>query len=99
MERSANSAITRGQPARGASPDSFVGWLGGLFAGSRPAPADLSEREMRQIRAKQIDAITRLVPITMTINLVNAAIILFVFRDSGSNIFLGAWALTIMATA
>ncbi|MDP3690399.1 histidine kinase dimerization/phospho-acceptor domain-containing protein, partial [Bradyrhizobium sp.] len=60
---------------------------------------DLSEREMRRIRAKQIDAITRLVPLTMTINLVNVAIILAVFWNTGSNIFLGAWALTIAVAA
>ncbi len=54
---------------------------------------------MRRIRAKQIDAIARLVPITMTINLVNVAIVLLVFWNTGSNIFLGVWALTIVAAA
>ena len=54
---------------------------------------------MRCIRAKQIDAITRLVPLTMTINLVNVAIVLFVFWNTGSNLFLGAWGLTIAAAA
>jgi len=41
--------------------------------------APIGEREMRRIRAKQIDAVTRLVPVTMTVNLANVAIILFVF--------------------
>ena len=54
---------------------------------------------MRRIRAKQIDAVTRLVPVTMTVNLANVAIILFVFWNTGFNIFLGAWALAIAAAA
>ena len=54
---------------------------------------------MRGIRAKQIGAITRLVPLTMTINLANVAIVLFVFWNTGSNIFLGAWGLTIVCAA
>jgi hypothetical protein len=67
----------------------------GLSVDVRSDGDDLSEREMRRIRAKQIDAVTRLVPITMTINLVNVAIILFVFWNTGSNIFLIGWASTI----
>jgi hypothetical protein len=74
-------------------------WLRRLVPGSGFDTSDLSEREMRRIRAKQIDAITRLVPITMTINLVNVAIVLFVFWNTGLNIFLGAWALTIACAA
>ena len=54
---------------------------------------------MRRIRAKQIDAVTRLVPLTMTINVANAGIILFVFWNTGSNIFFGLWALTIASYA
>ena len=53
------------------------------------------EGKMRRIRAKQVDAITRLVPVTMTINLANVAIILCVFWNSGSNVFLAGWALAI----
>jgi hypothetical protein len=57
------------------------GWIGG-FSADHGLGADLNEREMRRIRAKQIGAVTRLVPITMTVNLVNVAIILGVFWDS-----------------
>jgi len=80
-------------------PDLFAlsGWLGG--AGSRGQADDVGEHEMRRIRAKQIDAVTRLVPITMTINLVNAAIIVFVFWNTGSNIFLATWAMAIACAA
>jgi two-component system, sensor histidine kinase len=85
-----------------AGPTARDGLLGKLFGWSGGAAADtgdLSEREMRRIRAKQIDAVTRLVPITMTINLVNVAIILFLFWNTGFNIFLGAWALAITSAA
>ena len=61
--------------------------------------APIGEREMRRIRAKQIDAVTRLVPVTMTVNLANVAIILFVFWNTGSNLFLAAWALVIASAA
>src|SRR4051812_45087667 len=54
---------------------------------------------MRRICARQNDAITRLFPLTQTINFVNSAIILFVFWNTGANVFLGAWGLTIAATA
>ena len=91
--------LTSGQTARDGSLGVFVGWLRGAFAGTGFETNDLSEREMRRIRAKQIDAITRLVPLTMAINLANVAIILFVFWDIGSNLFLATWGLTIAAAA
>ena len=77
----------------------FVSWISGYSAIAEFEGGDVSEREMRRIRAKQIDAITRLVPITMTINLANVAIILFVFWNTGSNIFLATWALAIASAA
>src|SRR5450432_1154686 len=77
----------------------FLRRLGGFPAADRSEASDISEREMRRIRAKQIDAVTRLVPLTMTINLVNVAIILFIFWNTGSNIFLGIWALAITSAA
>ena len=52
---------------------------------------------MGRIRAKQIDAVTQLVPVTMTVNLINMAIILVLFWDTGSNMFLSLWALAIAA--
>ena len=98
MERSANLMI--GKPvARDVPPSAPVGWLGGFFAGARFEPGDISEREMRRIRAKQIDTVTRLVPLTMSVNLVNVGVILFVFWNHGSNVFLGAWSLTITCAA
>jgi len=60
---------------------------------------DVSEREMRRVRARQIGAVTRLVPVTMTVNLANVSIVLFVFWNTGFNIFLSAWASVIAAAA
>ena len=80
-----------------------IGPLGKFFyrlVGLSAAKAsDVNEREFRRIRAKQIDAVTRLVPVTMTINLANVAIVLFVFWNTGSNIFLALWALAITCAA
>ena len=75
----------------------FLHWLVGFSANGFEA-GDVGEREMRRIRAKQIGAVTRLVPVTMTINLANVAIVLFVFWNAGFNLFLGAWA-SVIATA
>jgi signal transduction histidine kinase/DNA-binding response OmpR family regulator len=80
-------------------PDSFVSWVGRFFTGTKVEASDVSEREMRRIRAKQIDAVTRLVPVTMTVNLINVAIILGVFWGTGSNIFLGLWASAVASAA
>ncbi|MGA7995331.1 MAG: ATP-binding protein [Bradyrhizobium sp.] len=75
----------------------FLHWLVGFSANGFEA-GDVGEREMRRIRAKQIGAVTRLVPVTMTINLANVAIVLFVFWNTGFNLFLSAWA-SVIATA
>jgi two-component system, sensor histidine kinase len=80
-------------------PGSFVSWVTRFFTGTKVEGDDISEREMRRIRAKQIDAVTRLVPVTMTVNLVNVAIVLGVFWNTGSNIFLGLWASAVTSAA
>jgi signal transduction histidine kinase/CheY-like chemotaxis protein len=72
----------------------FIGWISGCSAIARPE-ADVSEREMRRIRAKQIVAVTQLVPVTMTVNLINVSIIVGLFWDSGENAFLALWAMAI----
>jgi signal transduction histidine kinase/DNA-binding NarL/FixJ family response regulator len=86
----------RGLPSRAVA---FLRRLGGFPAADRSEAGDVSERDMRRVRAKQIDAVTRLVPVTMTINLANVAIILFIFWNTGSNIFLSGWALAITSAA
>jgi two-component system, sensor histidine kinase len=89
--------------ARRAARDGPLGalfsWMGGFSADAGFEGGGVSEREMRRIRAKQIDAVTRLVPITMTVNLVNVGIVLGVFWDAGSKLFLSVWALAVASAA
>ena len=59
----------------------------------------LDERDLRWIRAAQIDAVVQLVPLTMTINVMNAAIVVFVFWKTGSAAFLIAWSVTLALVA
>jgi two-component system, sensor histidine kinase len=73
--------------------------IGGFARESRLDDEQLCERQMRRIRAKQIDAVTRLVPITMVANLINVAILLAVFRNTPSYRLLGMWALAIVVAA
>ncbi len=98
MNLSENSSI----PERGLR-TSVSGALMFLICGfsheSRLDDEPLSERQMRRIRAKQIDAVTRLLPITMIANLINAAIILAVFWDTPSHHLLMVWALAIVVAA
>jgi hypothetical protein len=73
-------------------------WLGSRAAGVGVDSGEITERDMRRIRAAQIDGVSRLVPMTMTVNLVNAALVLVVFWDGGSRGFLLGWA-AVIATA
>jgi signal transduction histidine kinase/FixJ family two-component response regulator len=84
--------------ARGGLRRGLSGWVRGLSSDAGSG-GHVSEREMRRIRAKQMDAVTRLVPVTMTINVANGGIILFVFWGTGSNVFLGLWAFAIVFAA
>ena len=60
---------------------------------------DLDDQTRRRIRAAQIDAVVQLVPLTMTINILNAAIIVGVFWDTGANVILSLWAALIVVEA
>jgi signal transduction histidine kinase/DNA-binding response OmpR family regulator len=84
--------------ARDGLPGVFFGWISG-FSADTGLEGDISECEMRRIRAKQINSVTRLVPITMTVNMVNVAIILGVFWNSAPRVFLCGWALAIASAA
>ncbi len=75
------------------------GWLGGFSAIARIEAGEVTDREMNRIRAQQIDAVTRHVPLTMSANLVSVAIVLALFWNAGSNVFLGLWALVIASVA
>lgn len=76
----------------------FLYWLGG-FEIEDGLTADLSEREIRRIRAKQIDAVIRLIPMTMAVAMLNVGIVLILFWGRGWNDFLAIWGLTLAATA
>ena len=77
----------------------FFGWVGGFSAIAVIDEGEVTEREIRRIRARQIDAVMRLVPVTMPVNLMNVSIVLALFWNTGSNLFLGLWALVILAVA
>lgn len=76
----------------------FLYWLGG-FEIEDSLTAGLSEREIGRIRAKQIDAVTRLIPVTMAVTMLNVGIVLILFWGRGWNDFLAIWGLTLGATA
>jgi signal transduction histidine kinase/CheY-like chemotaxis protein len=74
----------------------FLSWVSG-FAAVTPLEGEaFGERERRRIRARQIDAVAKLVPVTAAINLANATLILGVFWNTGSNRFLVVWAAAIV---
>jgi diguanylate cyclase (GGDEF)-like protein/PAS domain S-box-containing protein len=60
---------------------------------------DLDDQTRRRIRAAQIDAVVQLVPLTMTINILNAAIVVGVFWDTEANVILSLWAALIVVEA
>ena len=65
--------------------------LSALLIGVTIELDDLDEQARRRIRAAQIDAVVQLVPLTMTINILNATIIVGVFWDTGANAILSIW--------
>ncbi|MBR0964560.1 response regulator [Bradyrhizobium diazoefficiens] len=90
-------SIQRTEPRDGLI-GAFLYWLGG-YEIEDGLTAGLSEREMRRIRAKQIDAVTRLIPVTMGVTLLNVSIVLVLFWGKGWNDFLAIWGLTLAAGA
>src|SRR5205085_11589832 len=75
------------------------GWIGGFSAIVRIEAGEVTDRELSRIRAQQIDAVTRHVPLTMSANLISVAIVLALFWNAGSNVFLSLWALLIGSVA
>ncbi|MBP0115039.1 ATP-binding protein [Bradyrhizobium vignae] len=92
-----DKSMIRTQPRDGVI-GAFLYWLGG-FEIEDGLTADLSERQMRRIRAKQIDAVTRLIPVTMAVTMLNVAIVLILLWGRGWNDFLAIWGMTLAATA
>jgi signal transduction histidine kinase/CheY-like chemotaxis protein len=87
-------SFVRGGPLR-----KLPGWVGGFSSIARIEAGEITDREMGRIRARQIDAVTRLVPVSMTVNLITVAIVLALFWNTGSNAFLGLWAVLIASVA
>jgi len=77
----------------------LLGWIGGFSAIARIGVGEITDRELSRIRAQQIEAVTRHVPLTMSANLVSVAIVLALFWNTGSNVFLSLWALVIASVA
>ncbi|MBR0930461.1 response regulator [Bradyrhizobium diazoefficiens] len=92
-----DKSMKRSEPRDGLI-GAFLYWLGG-FEIEDGLTAGLSEREIRRIRAKQIDAVTRLIPMTMAVTMLNVAIVLILFWGHGWNDFLAIWGLTLATTA
>ncbi|AWM01437.1 ATP-binding protein [Bradyrhizobium amphicarpaeae] len=92
-----DKSMTRTEPRDGLI-GAFLYWLGG-FEIEDSLTAGLSEREIGRIRAKQIDAVTQLIPMTMAVTMLNVAIVLILFWGRGWNDFLAIWGLTLAATA
>lgn len=89
--------MTRTEPRDGLV-GAFLYWLGG-FEIEDGLTADLSERELRRIRAKQIDAVRRLIPVTMAVTMLNVAVVLILFWGRGWNDFLAIWGMTLAVAA
>ena len=60
---------------------------------------DLDEQARRRVWAAQIDAVVQLVPLTMTINILNAAIVVGVFWNTAANAILSIWGALIVLEA
>ena len=73
--------------------------LSTLFFGRQVGLGDLEETARRRIRAAQIGAVVELVPLTMSVNLLNGLIIVFVFWDKSSPAFLLPWGMVLLSVA
>ncbi len=62
-----------------------------FITGQRANFDDLTEADARTVRAAQLDAVIELSPLTMSINVLNAAIIVFVLWNNEHNLFLASW--------
>jgi signal transduction histidine kinase/CheY-like chemotaxis protein len=85
--------------ARAGLASAFLVWIGGFAAAAGTDAEPMTESELRRINAKQIDAVVRLTPITMIVNLINASIVLGVFWNQGADPFLACWGLMILGIA
>ena len=73
--------------------------LSAVLLGETVTLDDLDEAARRRIRAAQIDAVVQLVPLTMTINILNAAIVGYIFWSAREAYFLLPWGVLIVSMA
>jgi signal transduction histidine kinase/ActR/RegA family two-component response regulator len=76
--------------------DAFLCWFGGSELENR-VEGDVSAREMRRIRAEQIDAATRLIPVSLAVNMLVVVTVIALFWGIGWDGFLSVWALSLAA--
>ncbi|MBI5263189.1 MAG: response regulator [Bradyrhizobium sp.] len=96
MQRPGSFATLERTP-RATWPGTLVHRFGG--SGVKAPAEDLSTREIRRIRARRIDAVARLIPVTMAVNLLNVGIVLILFWGVGWDAFLSVWAISLAMTA
>jgi diguanylate cyclase (GGDEF)-like protein len=56
----------------------------------------LDKDDAGRIRAAQIDAVVHVVPLTFCVNILNAAIVVYLFRGNGADGFLAVWATLVL---
>ena len=71
-----------------------------VLIGRRADPlAGLAEEQSARIRAAQVAGVVRFTPLTMSVNLLNTAIVVLAFWDSAPRWALGAWSVVIALLA
>lgn len=61
--------------------------------------SDVPEEEAANIRAKQLEAVSRLAPVIMMANLINAAVVVMSFWNTPAIRLLGMWSFTLLISA
>jgi signal transduction histidine kinase/CheY-like chemotaxis protein len=75
--------------------DAFLRWFGSSKL-ENVVEGDVSAREVRRIRAEQIDAARRLIPVSLAVNMLVVGIVLPLFWGIGWDGFLSLWALSLV---
>ena len=73
--------------------------ISAMLFGAPAALGDLDEHGRGRVRAAQISSVVQLVPLTMTINVLNSIIVSYVFWDATPRSFLVSWSALIFMVA
>jgi diguanylate cyclase (GGDEF)-like protein/PAS domain S-box-containing protein len=65
--------------------------LFGRLIGSQDHLEDFDEQARRRVRAAQLDAIVRLIPLSMSINVLNATVVAYAFWGPASGLYVTIW--------